>query len=751
MNRIAAPAWLLSLAFAVLSFAAPAQAADTVTLEGHVWGASLDGLTIEAHRGGGATVYVAERPELTTTAGPDGRWSLEVPNGENVTPCAELAGHHETCNQTYFTRGRDLAQVNFQMVDHPIASILGTFSGGEMLKDENGNPHVKRCAIVSTFYEREKRTFLDFQDFLDAAPHGVAGATAVAKGADGAPLPGPIFFNEMVLPDHALGESSRDGGVMWVEVPPGVYTITGAHPTDRFAPFQATCEDGRLVNASPPWGLYEMYGTEEPNPAVLPGEVAADTTLDASVTNAKAVKRGKTRKVQVKVATTEKATVQVTAAQAGRKVRRRATIGKSGKVAVKVGRRFKGGSAKVNVKLTDAAGNGGSFATVVAMPGKGRRAASIKDAKPTGTAPSPAPDPGKVTISGNAYAFIFAGDMRRLEGAVVRVVEFPELQTVAGEQGAWSLEVPDDADVTPYATFPDTTPEDGDDDYFPVYAQTFHTRGKDINRINFQMPKQWVVEALGGIIGAEMDGPAGKKTIRSCAVVSTFFRLQRTKDGELIDGRTYTDFDDFHDYRAHGVADSTATLSDDSGQIPRDPVYFNSSVIPDPAQPVSSGDGGVVWANVPAGTYTLRGKHETKRFAEARVSCEPGRLVNASPPWGLYELAGNEESNPATIHDAPAPVADRRVDSRLGSARINRNRRIVLSVSTSSGEPVSVTVNGRQGKRRLEALRRLPSGKGVVKVRLPGKMRRGTVNVGVAITDEAGNKASFSAPLHNRR
>jgi|GEM_PF-695497 len=748
MRRFTALASLLAVAVGALALSTPARAADTVTLKGHVWGASLDGYSIVAHRGGGATVYIAERPELRTTAAEDGSWSLEVPDGEDITPCADLAGHHETCNQTYFTRGRDLSQVNFQMVDFQIATILGQFSGGELVPDENGNPRVKRCAIVSTFYEKEKRSFLDFQDFLDAAPHGVAGATAQATGKDGQTLQGPIYFNEMVLPDHSRTDSSRDGGVMWVEVPPGVYTITSSHPTDRFAPFQATCEDGRLVNASPPWGLYEMYGTEEPNPAVLPKDDPADEILDARVQSAKVVKKGKNRRLKVKVLAGEKVAVEVTARQGKAGATRKANLARNGTVTVKLGARFKGGSAKVNVKLRDQAGNRGSFAAVVSVPGKGRKKASIKDAKPTGAAP--APPQGTVTISGNAYAFIFAGDMRRLEGAVIKVVEYPELETIAGEQGAWSLEVPDNAKVTPYATFPDTTPEDSDDDYFTTYAQTFYTRGKDINRINFQMPKQWVVEALGAIVGADFDGPAGQKTLRNCAVVSTFFRLQRTKDGELIDGRTYTNFDDFHDYRAHGVADSTATLTDAQGNVPRNPIYFNASVIPDPSRTVSSGDGGVVWSNVPEGEYTVRGQHETKRFAEAKVTCAPGRLVNASPPWGLYEMAGNEESNPATNYEPPAPATDRRVDSRIGSARIN-NRKVILSVSTDSGEPASVVVNGRQGKRRFQAVRKLPSGKGLVKVKLPRKFRRGTVNVGVAINDEAGNKASFSAPLHSAR
>jgi hypothetical protein len=51
--------------------------------------------------------------------------------------------------------------------------------------------------------------------------------------------------------------SSDDGGVVWTGVPTGVYRITATSSTTRFASFVATCKPGRVVNANPPWGLYE--------------------------------------------------------------------------------------------------------------------------------------------------------------------------------------------------------------------------------------------------------------------------------------------------------------------------------------------------------------------------------------------------------------------------------------------------------------------------------------------------------------
>ena len=56
-----------------------------------------------------------------------------------------------------------------------------------------------------------------------------------------------------------------------------------------------------------------------------------------------------------------------------------------------------------------------------------------------------------VTLRGNVYAFIFGGNVSRLEGAVIRIAEIPGLEATAGPNGAWSMEVPDDTTITPYA------------------------------------------------------------------------------------------------------------------------------------------------------------------------------------------------------------------------------------------------------------------------------------------------------------
>ena len=229
-----------------------------------------------------------------------------------------------------------------------------------------------------------------------------------------------------------------------------------------------------------------------------------------------------------------------------------------------------------------------------------------------------------VRISGNAYAFIFDGNTDRLEGARVGVAELPGIETIAGPNGAYRLEVPDDTTITPFAEA---------DGYYPTHLQTFHTCGHDLGQVNFQMPRLDIYQALAAVAGAELDPDTGR--LAQSAIVSTFFEVA---------GRKLPDFDTFHDFRPHGVADSTAELSPPVSAA----IYFNADVIPEQGLDHSSRDGGVLWKDLPSGTYEITGSNPNTTHAGFTATCEPGRLVNAGPPWGLYELAAGEQADPAT-------------------------------------------------------------------------------------------------------
>jgi hypothetical protein len=196
----------------------------------------------------GATIRVAERPRLRATVRQDGSYVLRVPDRGRVTPYIVASGYHTIHLQTFRMRGRNLRNVNFQTPTDAVYRALAQLLGVPLTPDGE----LEQCAIVSTFSTRAVRN-LGFDAFTAFGAHGVAGATASTRPA----LPPPIYFNDQVIPDPAQQRSSIDGGVIWTRVPTGVYRVRAHHPGTRFARFTATCRPGRVVNANPPWGLYE--------------------------------------------------------------------------------------------------------------------------------------------------------------------------------------------------------------------------------------------------------------------------------------------------------------------------------------------------------------------------------------------------------------------------------------------------------------------------------------------------------------
>lgn len=215
-----------------------------------------------------------------------------------------------------------------------------------------------------------------------------------------------------------------------------------------------------------------------------------------------------------------------------------------------------------------------------------------------------------VRLSGTAYEFDHPAT--RLAGATVRVAEHPRLHATVRKNGAYRLAVPDRARVTPYVDAKG---------HHRIYLQTFTTRGRDLSRVNFQVPTDGTYKALAALLKVPLDS---KGEIRDCAIVSTF-STRKVRN---------LSFNEFVSYGAHGVPGATATAT------PRlaSPFYFNAQVIPDPAQKRSSKDGGVIWTGVRPGRYVIRGHRPHTRFASFVATCKRGRIVNANPPWGLSEL-----------------------------------------------------------------------------------------------------------------
>jgi hypothetical protein len=219
------------------------RAARTVTLSGTAYTFSTRNTLA------GATVAIAERPDLETTTAADGSWTLEVPRRADVTPWIRAEGHRDMYLQTFHTDRQDIGNINFQTPTEPVAdalqALVGSFTGRDPFEDG--------CVVVSTVSLPDV-VGMTFDEFIRFAPHGVAGARAYSDPA----VPEPIYFNDAVLPDPDQELSSGDGGVMWTNVPPGVYEMHAEHPDVEFASFTATCQDNRLINANPPQGLHAV-------------------------------------------------------------------------------------------------------------------------------------------------------------------------------------------------------------------------------------------------------------------------------------------------------------------------------------------------------------------------------------------------------------------------------------------------------------------------------------------------------------
>jgi len=319
-----------------LALAAPASAADTVTISGRAYAFNHMSTYLS-----GATIKVREIPGLSATTDANGDYVLEVPDDANVTPYIDPpAGYNEIDLQTFHTRGADIENANFQtpadLEYNALAAIISV-----PIDPDTGRP--AQCVIVTTASARNVRG-VDYETFHERTPHGVPGATSTETPA----LDGPIYFNEHVIPDKNATATSEDGGIIWSVVPAGTYRIETTSPDTRFASFLATCKDGRIVNANPPWGAYELSPGEQP----LGASIVAASVTDTAVARG----RGE-RRVAITVDAGERTRVNAVLRQGGERVgHTRVDIGVGTKT-VKVPVRHKAGKgkAKLSIRLRDSA------------------------------------------------------------------------------------------------------------------------------------------------------------------------------------------------------------------------------------------------------------------------------------------------------------------------------------------------------------------------------------------------------------
>lgn len=211
-------------------------------------------------------------------------------------------------------------------------------------------------------------------------------------------------------------------------------------------------------------------------------------------------------------------------------------------------------------------------------------------------------DAGGATLSGDAFDFV---SYSRIEQAEISVLELPDRRFTTGADGHFVFEhLPIGQDITLVLSHPD---------YHPLQTGTFVLGPAGAARVTFQAPTHVIFKAFALVLGITPD-----ETNR-CQMVTTVTRVGRS----------------IYDKGAHGEAGAHVTSTPAPGGGAEGPVYFNASVQPQRDLTETSADGGVVYTQVPPGTYEWRADKPGVNFSTLKMKCRAGYLVNASPPWGL--------------------------------------------------------------------------------------------------------------------
>ncbi len=210
------------------------------------------------------------------------------------------------------------------------------------------------------------------------------------------------------------------------------------------------------------------------------------------------------------------------------------------------------------------------------------------------------------------HAFVFGPNTANLtiEGATVAMTESPDVATTVAADGTFAFDVPSGGP----ATFSLTK-----DRFHPNQSATLDIGAGGIAMLGFQTPTEDTFVSLGEIANVQIDPTR-------CQITTTVSRAGTEPyggDGLGVEGTT--------------VAISPALPKTSSG-----PIYFayyvNGTVVPDPTLTATSLDGGVVFANVPVGEYTMTATKAGVSFTQVHIRCRAGVLVNAAPPNGIQQL-----------------------------------------------------------------------------------------------------------------
>jgi hypothetical protein len=220
----------------------------SISVSGHAFNFSPTGGRLK-----GGEVTILERPDLRTITADRGAYRFDgLSPGSDVTLVFSYPGYQTTQTATFRLGSEDLTRVSFQVPPKVVVAGYSYLLGF--------TPDPNCCQLASTV------TRVDESLYRSNGPtHGEPGATVTIVP----PVPprhGPIYFNlrlfpngsQVIWPDRSLKQTTRDGGVLFIDVPAGEYTLRAHKVGVEFTPVEVKCHPGVLTNASPPRGLQAL-------------------------------------------------------------------------------------------------------------------------------------------------------------------------------------------------------------------------------------------------------------------------------------------------------------------------------------------------------------------------------------------------------------------------------------------------------------------------------------------------------------
>ena len=195
---------------------------------------------VSGPRVAGATISVLEQPDKSVTTDASGHFEIDdLLEGSEVTLVMSHPDYYPTQSATYTLGARGINPFALQALPNNLFNALsGLFPGLDQ---------TSHCVLATTVTRLGGTLHVDVRQGEAGATLALSPATPDAKG--------PVYFSEAVIPDSTLTATTKDGGAVYYNVPPGDYQLSAIKSGVSFAPVRMKCRAGYLVNAGPPIGV----------------------------------------------------------------------------------------------------------------------------------------------------------------------------------------------------------------------------------------------------------------------------------------------------------------------------------------------------------------------------------------------------------------------------------------------------------------------------------------------------------------